>query len=158
MRHAYLKIGLGMALGLALTACDMTSLQKTDADTTQPATAATVVGVWRTDIVEPGTPPTTIKMTMAVDAGGTMVLSERVATGQPAPYDYVEIAKENWTWTVADGTITSVKTTCEYKDPSTMQTVSTDCAEPKTKSTAINVKGSAWTVVENGQPIVFRKD
>lgn len=158
MRHPYLKAGTGLALALSLAACDLSTLQSADASATQPATAATVVGIWRTDIVEPGSPPVTIKMTMQVDPAGTMVLSQRVATGQPAPYDYVEIAKENWTWTVADGKMSSVKTTCEYKDPATMQTVSTDCVEPKSKSADINVKGNAWTVVEDGQPIVFRKD
>ncbi|MDB5048408.1 MAG: hypothetical protein JWO30_1479 [Fibrobacteres bacterium] len=148
-----------MAFGLTLSACDLTQANKADDETAQPATAATIVGIWRTDIpVTTTTPPTDVKVTMQVDAGGTMVLSQRIATGQPAPYDNVEIAKENWTWTVESGNMMSVKTTCEYKDPQTMQTVSTECAEPKTKSAAINVKGKAWTVVENGQPIVFRKD
>ncbi len=149
-----------MALGLTLTACDLTQIKKkADENTTQPATAATVVGIWRTDVVVPGTPPTDIKITMQVDAASTMVLSQRVATGQPSPYDYVEISKENWTWKVENGAMVSEKTTCEYKDPATMQpTGETACRAPLTRNAPINVKGTAWTVVQEGTPVVFRKD
>jgi hypothetical protein len=154
------KAGLGMALALSLAACDLTSLKQADDDTQQPATEATVMGVWRTNIpVTTTTPPSDIKVTMEVDADHTMLLSQRVATGQPSPYDFVEISKEYWSWSVADGKMTSVKTTCEYKDPATMQpTGETECREPKTETRDINVKGKAWTVVEDGQPIIFRKD
>ena len=149
-----------MALGLTLTGCDLTQIKKADNDTAQPATAATVVGVWRTDIpVTTTNPPTDIKVTMQVLAEGSMLLSQRVATGQPSPYDFVEIAKENWTWKVENGNMISVKTTCEYKDPATMQpTGETDCRVPLTQTAAINVKGNAWTVVQSGQPVIFRKD
>ncbi|MDB5105310.1 MAG: hypothetical protein JWP91_2999 [Fibrobacteres bacterium] len=158
MRHVSLKLGLGLALGLAFSGCDLTQIKKTDDDTAQPATAATVVGIWRADIVVPN-PPLDIKLTMQVDAAGTMLLSQRLATGQPSPNDFVETSKEYWTWKVENGNMVSVKTTCEYKDPATMQpTGETACREPLSKTKAINVKGSAWTVVEEGQPVVFRKD
>ena len=159
MRHHLFHLAAGTAVAFSLSACDLTSLQKKETETQQPATEATVVGIWRTNIPTGKTPPdpTDIKVTMDVEADHTMLLSQRVATGQPAPYDYVEIVKEYWTWTVADGKMKSVKRTCTYKDPATMQETTT-CAEPLSKEADINVKGTAWTVVEQGQPIVFRKD
>jgi hypothetical protein len=133
--------------------------EKTDDNATQPATAATVVGIWRSDIpISSTTPPTILKLTMQVNNEGTLLLSQRLATGQPAPYDYVETSKENMTWKIENGNMVSVKTDCEYKDPATMQTVSTECQAPLTESAAISVKGKAWTVVRSGQPVVFRKD
>jgi hypothetical protein len=160
MRHNLMHLAAGAAAILALSACDLTSLKKADDETRQPATEATVVGIWRTNIpVTTTTPPSDIKVTMQVNADHTMLLSQRVATGQAAPYDFVEIAHEFWSWSVADGKMASTKTTCEYKDPATMQpTAETECREPKSKSADINVKGKAWTVLENDQPVVFRKD
>jgi hypothetical protein len=156
MRHSILKMGLGLTLGLALAGCDLTDVKKADDDTAKPATAATVIGTWRSDVA--ATPTTIIKLTMRVDEAGTMVLSQRVATGQPAPYDYVEISKENWTWKIENASMVSVKTDCEYKNPETMQTSSTTCTDPLIRTSEIKVKGSAWTVLENGQPVIFRKD
>ncbi len=158
MRHSSIKLGLGMALGLAFSGCDLTQIKKADEDTAQPATAATVVGIWRTDIAVVD-PPTNIKVTMQVDAAGSMLLSQRVATGQPSPNDFVEFSKENWTWKVENGAMVSQKTTCEYKNPATMQpTGEVACRAPLTRNSAINVKGKAWTVIDDGKPIVFRKD
>ncbi len=158
MRHALWNSALVLALGAAFTACDLTQLKKTDEETAQPATEATVVGVWRTNVPNTATnPPSDIKVTMQVDAGHTMLMSYRVATGMPSPNDFVEISKEYWTWSVADGKMTCQKTTCEYTDPATMEKTTT-CAEPTARTKDINVKGTAWTVVEDGQPIVFRKD
>jgi hypothetical protein len=159
MRLANLKLGLGMALGLTLSACNLNDVKAADDETQKPATEATVIGIWRTDIPLATTPPSNIKVTMQVDAEHTMLTSQRVATGQPAPYDFVEFNKEYWTWKVVDGKVLSEKTVCEYKDPATMQpTGETACRAPLTKEAAINVKGSVWTVVEDGQPILFRKD
>lgn len=165
MRHNSIRFAGALGAMLAFNACDMASLTKAeakaDADTQQPATEATVLGVWRTNIPTGQTPPapTDIKVTMVVESNHTMLLSQRIATGQPAPYDFVEISKESWSWSVADGKMASSKTTCEYKDPATMEpTGETECREPKTKSADINVKGKAWTVVDASGPVVFRKD
>ncbi len=149
-----------MALGLALVGCDLTQVKKADDNTTQPATAETVIGIWRTSIPVPSNPPTDIKVTMEVLKDGTSVTTQSVATGQPAPApEFVEISKENWTWKVENGTMLSVKTTCEYKDPATMQpTGETACRQPLTRSDAISVKGKAWSVVQGGEAVIFLKD
>lgn len=161
MRHNLTHIAAGMAVMMSFAGCNLTDLKKADDDTTQPATEATVVGVWRTNIPTGAVPPnpTDIKVTMQVDANHTMILSQRIATGQPSPNDFVEISKENWDWSVVDGKMLSTKTACVYKDPATMQEIAgAPCSLPTSKSAAISVKGKAWTVVENDQPIVFRKD
>lgn len=161
MRHDFIKTAVGMAALLALSGCELTGLKKADDETAQPATEATVVGIWRTNIPTGKAPPepVDIKVTMQVNADHTMLLSQRIATGQPAPNDFVEIVKEYWTWSVADGKMLSTKTACTYKDPATMKEIEgAPCAAPTSKSADISVKGSAWTVVENNQPIVFRKD
>lgn len=160
MRHNITHIAAGMAVMLSLAGCDLTSLKKADDDTAQPATEATVVGVWRTNIPTGAVPPkpTDIKVTMQVNADHTMILSQRIATGVADP-EFVEISKENWDWSVVDGKMLSTKTACVYKDPATMQEIAgAPCSAPTSKSAAISVKGKAWTVVENDQPIVFRKD
>jgi hypothetical protein len=163
MRHEYLKAGMalfGMALGLSLTACDLSQVAAANDNATQPATAATIQGVWRTDILlTTTTPATDIKVTMEIDADNTMILSQRVATGYPAPNDFVEISKETWAWSIVDGKMVSNKTACVYKDPKTAQEIpDAPCAAPLTQEAPISVKGKAWTVVQNDQPIVFRKD
>ena len=144
----------------AFAACDLTGLKKADESTQQPATEATVVGIWRTNIpITTTTPPSDVKVTMQVDAEHTMLLSKRVATGQPAPYDFVEVSKENYTWSVADGKMSSTKTTCTYKDPATMQEIpGMPCQAPLSQDAPINVKGKAWTIVQGDQAIIFRKD
>jgi hypothetical protein len=162
MRHNYSYIAAGMAVMLTFAGCDLIGgLKKTDDETAQPATEATVVGIWRSNIPTGALPPkpTDIKVTMQVDAGHTMILSQRIATGLPKPDDFVEISKETWSWSVVDGKMNSTKTACVYKDPATMKEIEgAPCSAPASKSAEISVKGKAWTVVENGQPIVFRKD
>lgn len=157
MRHSILKLGLGLALGFAMTGCELAEVKMADDNTSKPATAATVIGIWRSEVA--ATPSTIIKLTMQVDAAGSMLLSQRVATGQPAPNDNVEIAKENFTWTIEDGAMVAVKTTCEYNNPETMQpTGEIGCRSPLTRTDKISVKGDIWTVLEGGQPVLFKKD
>ncbi len=166
MRHNTKAIAAAFASLFALSACDLASLTKSeskaDSDAQQPATEGTVFGVWRTNIPTGQTPPapTDIKVTMQVNTDHTMLLSQRIATGQPAPApEFVELSKEYWSWSVVDGKMVSNKTSCEYKDPATMQpTGETECREPKSKSADINVKGKAWTVVDASGPVIFRKD
>lgn len=149
-----------MAALLCLSACDMALLQKQEDDTRQPATETTVIGIWRTNIPTGKAPPepTDFKVTLDIEADHTMLFSQRLATGKAAPYDYVEIIKEYWSWSVADGKLTATKTDCTYKDPQSLEVVSTTCADPKSKSVAIDVKGTAWTMDEGGTPLVYRKD
>lgn len=155
-----LNFGLVLAIGLSLAACDLTDVKKTDDEAAQPAIAATVVGIWRSDIAITNTnPPTILKLTMQVNADQTLLISQRLPTGQPAPYDNVEIAKENFSWKIENGALVAVKTTCKYNNPETMQpTGETDCRAPLSRTDNINVKGKLWTVIESGQPMVFRKD
>lgn len=160
MRHTYLKIGMGMAMGLALSACDLTQVTKANNDTKQPATEATVIGTWRTDIPVSQAPPIVMKMTMVINANHTLLTSQRLPTGEAAPYDNIETAHENWTWSVADGKLSSQKTTCEYRDPKNPTAdPTTECQPPLTRDAAINVNGSAWTIVDpQAGPLVFKKD
>jgi hypothetical protein len=149
-----------IAAFLSLQACDLAELQKEESDTQQPATESTVIGIWRGNIPTGKAPPdpTDIKVTLDVEPDHTMLLSKRIATGKPAPLDYCELVKEYWSWSVADGKLSATKTDCAYKNPETMEVVSTDCAEPRSESVAIDVKGTAWTMDEAGLPLVYRKD
>jgi hypothetical protein len=160
MRQSIIRFAAGLAAVLCLPACDPALLQKQEDDAQKPATEATVVGIWRTNIPTGKAPPepADIKVTLDIEPDHTMLLSKRLATGKPAPFDYVELAKEYWSWSVSDGKLSATKTDCTYKDFPTMEVVSTDCAEPTSKSVAIDVKGTAWTMVEDGTPLVYRKD
>jgi hypothetical protein len=160
MLYSSTKLSWTLAIGLFLSACDLTQLTKsssTDA-VAQPKTEATVIGIWRANIPVSATPPTDIKVTMDIGSDHTTLLSYRVATGKPSPYDYLEIKKEYSTWTVADGNLSSVKTHCEYKDQTTgLATAEVDCRAPIEESHDINVKGGAWTLIKEGAPLVFNK-
>jgi hypothetical protein len=87
-----------------------------------------------------------------------ITLSFRVATGKPIPYDYLEIAREYGSWTVTEGNLVMIKTTCEYKDQTTgLPTSETTCRTPDQESHDINVKGGAWTIMKDGKPLIFTK-
>ena len=94
MHHNFTHIAAGLAVMMTFTACELTSLKKADDDTAQPATEATVVGVWRSNIPTGKAPPepTDVKVTMQVNADHTMILSQRIATGVADP-EFVEIVK-----------------------------------------------------------------
>jgi hypothetical protein len=160
MARAAIRSAALIAAFLSLQACDLAELQKEESDTRQPATESTVIGIWRGNIPTGKAPPepTDIKVTLDVEQDHTMLLSKRIATGKPAPMDYCELVKEYWSWSVADGKLSATKTDCTYKNPETLEVVSTDCAEPKSESVAIDVKGTAWTMDEAGVPFVYRKD
>ncbi len=161
MLDGFARIAACSAAALCLGACDPTSfMKKEDDETRQPATEATVIGIWRTNIPTGNAPPdpTDIKVTLDIEPDHTLLLSHRLATGKPPPDDYVEIVKEYWSWSVADGKLSGTKTSCTYKDAKTMEESSSECAEPKTWETAIEVSGTAWTMQVDGKPIVYRKD
>jgi len=161
MLDGFARFAACSAAALLLAACDpMSFMKKADDETRQPATEATVIGIWRTNLPTGKTPPdpTDIKVTLDIEPDHTLLLSERIATGRDAPYDFVEIVKEYQSWSVTNGKLVSTKTDCTYKDAATLLETSTDCAEPKTREADIDVKGSAWTLMENGEPIVYRKD
>jgi hypothetical protein len=145
---------------LSLQACNLASLEKQESDAQQPATEATAIGIWRSNIPTGKAPPEPIdiKVTLDIEPDHTMLLSKRIATGKAHPYDYCELVKEFWSWSVADGVLSATKTDCTYKDPQSLEVLSTTCAEPKTRSIAIDVKGAAWTMDEGGTPLVYRKD
>jgi hypothetical protein len=145
---------------LALQGCDLASLQKEESDARQPATEGTVIGIWRGNIPTGKAPPepTDVKVTLDIEPDHTMLLSKRIATGKPSPNDFCELVKEYWSWSVADGNMSASKTACTYKNPESMEVVSTDCAEPKSETVAIDVNGAAWSMDEAGIPIVYRKD
>ncbi len=151
----------GAAVTLILNGCDLSQLTQSSSKAVpnEPATEATVVGIWRTNIpITTTTPPADIKVTMEVDSDHTMLLSYRTATGVPAPNDYVELSHEYGTWSVTDGKMISAKTLCQYRDPPAYQLNDTSgCRAPLTREKPINVKAGAWTVVENDQPIIFRR-
>jgi hypothetical protein len=149
-----------IAAALSMQACDLALLQKEESDAQQPATESTVIGIWRSNIPTGKAPPepTDIKVTLDIEPDHTMLLSKRIATGRAAPFDYCELVKEYWSWSVADGKLSATKTDCTYKNPETMEVVSTDCAEPKSESVTIDVKGAAWTMDETGTPLIYRKD
>jgi hypothetical protein len=163
MRHLISRFAvasLAVQAVLTLGACDPSLLQKQESDARQPATEATVIGIWRSNIPTGKVPPDPIdiKVTLDIEPDHTMLLSKRIATGKPHPYDYCELVKEFWSWSVADGNLSATKTDCTYKDPQSMEVVSTTCAEPTSRSVAIDVKGAAWTMDEGGTPLVYRKD
>ncbi|MBW8890495.1 MAG: hypothetical protein JF616_22310 [Fibrobacteres bacterium] len=161
MLDGFTRFAAYSATTLLLAACDpMSFMKKEDDETRQPATEATVIGIWRTNIPTGKTPPdpTDIKVTLDIEPDHTLLLSKRLATGLDAPNDYVEIVKEYQSWSVTDGKLVSTKTDCTYKDAATLLETSTDCSEPKTREADIDVKGSAWTLMEDGQPTVYRKD
>lgn len=161
MPDGFHRFAAYLATALCLAACDPASfLKKEDDQTRQPATEATVIGIWRTNIPTGNAPPdpTDFKVTLDIEPDHTLLFSKRLATGRPAPYDYVELVKEYQSWSVSNGKLISTKTDCTYKDAATMEETSTVCAEPKTREADIDVKGTAWTLMEDGQPTVYRKD
>jgi hypothetical protein len=160
MRSHFLKIGFGLAMALTFTACEFAQLTKANDEATQPKTEATVIGIWRGNIpVTTTTPPSDIKVTMVVNKNYTLLLSKRVATGKAEPNDFIEISKENFTWTITDGKMVRSKVNCEYKDPVSGEVImDKSCETPLVVESDINVKGSAWTVMENDEPMIYRKD
>jgi hypothetical protein len=126
----------------------------------EPKTAATVVGIWRATLVLPTTePPTELRLTAQIDAGGTMVVSQRVATGQPSPYDFVQIARESSDWRVEAGEFRAQKTVCEYHDPETFEpTPESDCRMPLELRSDIVVSHGVWTLADKGDTTVLIRD
>jgi hypothetical protein len=161
LKNSVAVFSLGLVLSFGLIGCDLTELNKASDDAVQPKTEATVLGVWRASIpVTPITnPPTRTKATMVINADHTMLLSHQVPTGQPEPLANIEQSIENFSWTVSEGKLFSIKTACLYKDPVTGEpTGETVCRAPISDSTDIDVKGIAWTMVKQTETIIFRKD
>lgn len=161
MLYRFSRWAACLAATLFMGSCDPSSLlQKKDDGTRQPATEATVIGIWRSNIPtgKPPPDPMDIKVTLDIEPGHTLLLSERVATGRAAPFDFVEIVKESQTWSVTEGKLVSSKTQCVYKNAATLEVTSTECAEPKRRETDIDVIGKAWAIRQDGIPIVYRKD
>lgn len=149
-----------VAAALTLQACDLAALQNKESDEQQPATESTVVGIWRSNIPTGNAPPepADIKVTLPIYSDHTMLVSHRIATGKAYPYDYCELVKEFWSWSVSDGKLSATKTECTYKEPVNMEVTSTTCADPTSRTIAIDVKGAAWTMDEDGVPLVYRRD
>jgi hypothetical protein len=126
----------------------------------EPKTAATVVGIWRADFMDTTTePPTEIRLTAQIDAGGTMVVSRRIATGQPTPFDFAPILRENSDWRVEEGEFRAVKTLCEYRDPITFEPTSeSDCRAPLELKSDIIVSRGVWTLADYGDTTVLLRD
>jgi hypothetical protein len=153
-RARLLLLPLGAALGMVLAGCELLN-QAAAGPGNEPATEATVIGTWRSNVPAPGG-TSDIKITMRIDADHTMLLSQRIASSGPA--EFVEIVHENWTWSLVDGKMKSVKTTCQYAPAPEYKLMDLPCQAPLEKEAPVNVKAGAWTVVEDGQPIVFRRD
>jgi hypothetical protein len=126
----------------------------------EPKTAATVVGIWRANPVDTTMePPTEIRLTAQIDPGGTLVLSQRVATGRPSPDDFVQISRENLDWSVEAGEFRALKTLCEYRDPVTFEpTPESDCRLPLELKSDIVVSHGVWTLVDHGDTTVLIRD
>lgn len=126
----------------------------------EPKTAATVVGIWRTSIVDTATePPREIRLTAQIDPGGTMVVSQRIATGLSSPNDFVQISRENLDWRVEAGEFLSVKTSCAYRDAITFEPIPESACRPPLESRyGIVVSHGVWTVAENGDTTVLIRD
>ncbi len=125
----------------------------------EPKTTATITGIWRTNINLPTTPPTILKVTMQIDAGGTLILSQLLATGQPSPYDFVNVSREVMDWTLVEGAMHTVKTNCAYRDPVTFQpTEETECRAPLENTSPILVSKGAWSFTDSGTTLIFNKD
>ncbi len=146
----------------------MAAIIKADEETKMPATEKTALGVWRSDIPKSANLDEIIKVTLVIESsqeGKTKVLSKRVPTKYPAPYDNIEISREDWTWTYSNGKIISTKVRCEYRDAKKeidltkpLAPDETVCREPLIHEDSIRVNGKAWTTFEDGQPIIYRKD
>ena len=126
----------------------------------EPKTAATVVGIWRTSIVDVSTePPREIRLTAQIDAGGTMVTSQRIATGLSSPNDFAQIIRENLDWRVEAGEFLSVKTSCAYRDAKTFEPIpESACRPPLESKYGIVVSHGVWTVAENGDTTILIRD
>lgn len=126
----------------------------------EPKTAATVVGIWRATLVDTAKePPLEIRLTAQIDAGGTMVVSRRIATGRPSPYDFAPISRENSDWRVEAGEFLALKTLCEYRDPVNFEpTPESDCRTPLELKSDIVVSRGVWTLADNGDTTVLIRD
>ncbi|MDB5106605.1 MAG: hypothetical protein JWP91_4294 [Fibrobacteres bacterium] len=127
---------------------------------TSPQVDSTLVGIWRTVVPIPSSnPPAEVRVTMQIDAGHTLLLSQRMATGQPSPHDFATLSREEEAWSIVSGEFRTIKTHCEYTDPATLQpTPESDCRAPLESAIPIMVSHKVWTFLENGQSFVFRKD
>jgi hypothetical protein len=126
----------------------------------EPKTAATVVGIWRTSIVDTATePPREIRMEAQIDAVGTMVIFQWIATGQSITKEFVQISRENLDWRVEAGEFLSVKTSCAYRDIITFEPIpESACRPPLESKYGIVVSHGVWTVAENGDTTVLIRD
>lgn len=151
MRSKYL---IPATLAALLSACNMLNLDPSGK--TLPATEETVQGTWRN--AEPDADgKRTVRMTLRVDTNHTMVWARRIS-GISADGTDKEYQRENWTWSVEDGNLKAVKTTCEYGDAPDYVLTAGDCRAPLARDIPIKVNGNAWSISEGAKLMVFRKD
>jgi hypothetical protein len=146
---------LGTVLGMALVACELKDI--TSGSGNEPATRATVIGTWRTNIPIPGQIKD-MKVTMRIDANDTMLVSQRMGNPMGEVPEFVETSNEMMTWALVDGKLKSTKYLCKYADAPPYQLKEDTCKDPLVSEEPVNVKGGAWTIMYAGKPIVFRKD
>lgn len=139
---------------MSLSACDFKDLA--GAGKKDPANEATVIGTWRSNYPAPGG-NTDIKVTMRIDPDHTLVLSQRMAN-PGGPEEFVELSRETGSWSLQDGSFKSSRTACEYSAAPDYKLKPADCKLPLEKEIPVQVTGGAWTILEEGKPIVFRKD
>jgi hypothetical protein len=124
----------------------------------EPKTAATVAGIWRATVPAPAmVPPTEILINVQIDPGGTLVVTQRMVTGQSGPKVFLQILREFSEWHVEAGEFRARKTACEYLDPVTRES-GTDCRAPLEWTSDIVVSRGVWTFVENGNTTLLVRD
>lgn len=145
-------LGLASLAGM-LSACNMLNLDSSGK--TQPATEGTVTGTWRN--AEPNTEGKTVRMTLRVDDDHTLVWARRVS-GVAADGGDLEYQRESCSWRIEAGVLKATKTTCQYANPIESGLADAACKAPVDMDIPIKVNGNAWSIVEDGKPMVFRKD
>ena len=151
--QAMMKMFLGAAT-FALIGCNE------DASTTAPQptgpTESSLVATWSMSQAALGN---TVLITMEVAVDHNMVVTVKSPTPTPDGGSVlVEARRENMIWSLKDGVMTSVKTTCMYADPADGMLKSGDCIAPTTESSPVSVNGKSLTVLKGDLTYVFTKD
>lgn len=149
-----MKLILGAASALALIGCGEET--STTAPKSDGPSETSLVATWSMSQAALGS---TVVVTMAVSVDHTMTMTLQSPAAAPGGGTVlVEAWRENMTWSLKDGVMTSVKTSCMYADPADGTLKSGDCRPPVQESSPVAVSGKSLTVVKGDVTYVFTKE
>lgn len=149
-----MKMILGAASALALIGCSEET--STTAPQSTGPSETSLVATWSMSQAALGA---TVIVTMAVSGDHTLIMTLQSPTAVPGGGTVlVDAWKENMTWSLKDGVMTSVKTSCMYADPADGTLKSGECKAPVQESSPVAVSGKSLTVVKGDVSYVFTKE